>query len=386
MLPPIPPEIFDLIVDHLHGKTITLKACCLISRSWVPRARRHLFAHVEFSSRRFPIRLWMNAFPDPSTSPGHHTRSLWLSDLDAIIAAGTSAQTWVHHFRLIEELEVANVRLDDSIPVSFIQLHRLSPTLKSLRLFRVSASLSEVLNLICSFPLLENLSFHRVTTWGNADGWGFPSTSPRLTGSLKLADPIHSVTRGLLDLPNGLHFSKVTASCSGDDAKLVVNLVSRCSHALESLNLAYDSPSVFRSPLLLWLDDALPLLTAPSPLILSKATKLKELKFDCTGLSVEWITTTLQTIKSKKLRKITITFSSGGALISQVGEATRREWRDLDYLLVELWTSRSTLPTITYKESRRWNGLGKLVLSLLPKLAGKGAVNGVGGYCQRSEW
>jgi len=44
----LPPEILDLIVDHLHDEPTALKACCLVSKSWVPRTWNHLFALVEF--------------------------------------------------------------------------------------------------------------------------------------------------------------------------------------------------------------------------------------------------------------------------------------------------------------------------------------------------
>lgn len=243
MLPFLPPEIFDLIVDHLHHQPTTLRSCCLVSKSWVPRARRNLFAQVEFTSRQCSLQLWINTFPDPFNSPGHHTRSLHLYDIDSIIAASAVAPTWVHHFCFIEELTVANFTSDNSTPVSLVSLRGLSPTLRSLHIFHVSALLSEFFSLICSFPLLEDLGLHFVTTSGH--GWYSLPTSPRLTGSLHLTDPSPSVTRGLLDLPNGPHFSRITASCPVESAKLVANLISKCSDTLESLTVAFDSPSSF---------------------------------------------------------------------------------------------------------------------------------------------
>ncbi|KAF9645264.1 hypothetical protein BDM02DRAFT_3073690, partial [Thelephora ganbajun] len=44
----LPPEILDYIVDLLHDEPETLKQCCLVSKSWVSRTRKHLFANVEF--------------------------------------------------------------------------------------------------------------------------------------------------------------------------------------------------------------------------------------------------------------------------------------------------------------------------------------------------
>ena len=60
-----------------------------------------------------------------------------------------------------------------------------------------------------------------------------------------------------------------------------------------------------------------------------------------------------------------------------------REWQDLDHLLDQLWTSRSICPKIMYEQGEVANGLGELVLSLLPKLASKGVVKGVGEYFRR---
>ena len=233
MLPSFPPEILDFIVDHLRDEPTALKACCLVSKSWVSRARRNLFAWVTFSSR------WTNVFPDPSNSPGHHTRSLYLYDIDTIIAASTVAPNWVHHFGHIKELWVATIGLDRTIPISFIRLHGLSSTLKTLRLSNVSAPISEVLDLICSFPRLEDLRLHLVTTSGDADGRDIPSTSPSLTGTLSLVDPTLPVTRGLLDLPNGLRFSCITIICPTKDADSVMDFVPRCSDTLEVLTVGY---------------------------------------------------------------------------------------------------------------------------------------------------
>jgi hypothetical protein len=245
MLPRVlPPEVLDIIIDHLHDQPTTLEECCLVSKSWVPRARRHLFAEVEFNSGLCPIRLWTDAFPDPSNSPAHHTRRLWIYGLETI----TAAPTVLRQFDCIQELWVAAPIQDVSTPVSFDQLQGLSPTLKSLHLSDISAPVSQVFNLICSFPLLEDLWLYFVNILGGADGWDVPSTSPRLTGSLHLIDWDRSVTRRLLDLPNGLRFSEITVSCRVEDTDSLVDLISRCSDNLESLEIAYSSPCMSSFP------------------------------------------------------------------------------------------------------------------------------------------
>ena len=234
----LPPELIDLIIDHLCDQRATLKACCLVSRSWVPWARRHLFSHVEFDSDGWSsdIEPWMEAFPDPLNSPAHHTRSLTISGLAAVTAATMHGHSWVRSFRYIVEL-VVDTRWWDDDKVSLVQLHGLSPTLKSLRVVRSSLPLPEVFNLTCSFPLLEDLSLisSRLRYQHVRDPVDSPSTSQKLTGSLLLKGDIRLTTRWLLNFPRGLHFSKISIHCPGPWLESAVNLVSRCSDTLESL-------------------------------------------------------------------------------------------------------------------------------------------------------
>ena len=231
----LPPEILDLIVDHLHHEPATLMVCCLASKPWVPRTRGYLFVRVEFRLYGPSLESWMKAFPDPSNSPAHYTRSLFLSCSKEIAVAIPDAHLWVRSFNHIVELTVEADGLNDRC-VSFTQLHGISPTLKSLHLF--FAPPPEVLNLVCSFPLLEDLSL-RFSAYGaereNADEWSAPPTSPRFTGSLLLYYSASHITRKLLDLPGSLRFSKVSVFCPSRDSDLTTQLVSKCSDTLESL-------------------------------------------------------------------------------------------------------------------------------------------------------
>ena len=151
----LPQEILNLIVDHLRDDRVALKDCCLVSKTWVSRARRHLFARVEFTSPH-RIEAWREFFPDPSTSPARHTRILVNRNLD-VTAPKLDVTTWIHSFNRITQLELNRLTLDQT---SLIQLYGLSPTLTSLLLYNVHAPVSGIFNLICSFPLLENLALH----------------------------------------------------------------------------------------------------------------------------------------------------------------------------------------------------------------------------------
>ena len=246
----LPPEILYLIVDHLSDEPTTLNACCVVSKSWVPCARRHLFFQVQFSWES-QIKSWMKVFPDPSSSPAYYVRVLMLRSPEVVIIAGTYARACISSFCHVAKLQVNGARRDAT--VSLVPFHRLSPTLRSLSLHLYSFPPQEVLKLICSFPLLENLSLSlslRLRTDETVtNGWDAPSNSMRLTGSLYLGGQIRPVARMLLHLPNGLRFSKITMMCKAGDAGAASDLMSKCSDTLESLCIGYyigpfHSPSV----------------------------------------------------------------------------------------------------------------------------------------------
>ena len=252
---PFPPEILDLVVDHLHNKPKTLKMCCLVSKSWIPRTRKHLFAAITLYAC-FPdhTEQWKKNFPDPSNSPAHHTRRLSIHLPLSFEDAGAG---FLLAFSSVVHLDLSTTTrywssCDQAI--SLVPLHGLSPVIKSLRLKFSELKDSEVFGLICSFPLLEDLDLSSFGFDRRDQKWSTPSTSPRLTGSLELwvHTGIQSIARGLLDLPNGLHFAKVTVHCYSDNCvKPTMGLVSGCSDTLESLdvtNLSFRGTSPFVQP------------------------------------------------------------------------------------------------------------------------------------------
>ncbi|KAF9780886.1 hypothetical protein BJ322DRAFT_287665 [Thelephora terrestris] len=235
MSPTLPQEILDLIIDLLRDELSTLKACCLASKSWILRSRGYMFARVEFSLTGLrTVESWKKTFPDPPNSPAHHTRNLGLCSANVC--------AWIRSFRHVEKLSLAASGWGGG---SLVQLHGLWPTLKSLHLSYIDAPISEILHLICSFPLLEDLSLHTLEV--NTDEWVTPPTSPKLTGSLRLHGKINSVTRRLLELPDGLHFSEIQVDYRVGDvsASAVMDLVSKCSGTLETLCLKYQTSSAF---------------------------------------------------------------------------------------------------------------------------------------------
>ena len=241
---PLPPEILDLIVDHLCAERITLKACCLVSKSWIHRTQKHLFAYIRFDPTDRPmIQPWKRTFPDPSNSPAHHVSTLSLEGIHAGTLTDPGVGSWIRSFNRVENLraELDSLTLDQ---VSLVQLHGFSPTLKLLCLILTDSPLSEVFNLVCSFPLLEDLELFTFGSASDIDDWDPPSTSPKLTGFLQIGFGIPSVARRLCDLPGGLRFSKMTLWCD-DDIASTMDLVSRCSATLESFGIYCGIASTF---------------------------------------------------------------------------------------------------------------------------------------------
>ena len=193
----------------------------------------HLFARVEFFAMGPSIELWKRAFPDPSNSPAHHTRNLFIEETSICFDVDTDPGDWIRAFLNVVHLEFWNMSRTSLVP-----FHALSPAVRSLRLTSCPA---EIFDLVCSFPLLEDLVLDSLHPESYPDEWNAPLTSPKFTGTLSIRTRgwDHSVIRRLLGLPGGLHFSEINAVFFHSEAELVQNLVLACSDTLEFLTAHY---------------------------------------------------------------------------------------------------------------------------------------------------
>ena len=304
----------------------------------------------------------------PVNSPARHTHKLCILGLKTI----TSADAPIHipSFCRLTELKL-QIYAPDNRGVSLAPLHRISPILKSLLLSYSYFPPWEVLDLICSFPLLKDLSMHSNGTVSSANTWNIPLISPRFTGSLRL-DYETSVAHRLFDLPNGLHFSKITLVFPTQDVELTQDLVLRCSETMESLRIDYYphlSPPLSLHPTKTLSLPIGPFTSRlPLPPDLSNAAKLRDIEIWWSGSDAQWITITLQTAPSKSLRQITLrvftTFVPG-----ILTEERLREWGELDRSLVQLWNSYSILPKVLCYDYQEGT-----VLKLFPELVRRGVV------------
>ena len=224
----LPLEMLDLTVDNLRDEPTTLKACYIVSKSWISRTRGHLFAHVKFDTFRFAFESWMKAFPDPSSSPAHYARTLTILGVNLVAAASTDVGRWIRAFHNVVHLSFDDVDargLDGNWGndgrVSSLPFHGVSPVIRSLRLDIISIQPSEIFGLVCSFPL-EDFALGTIHCEYRVSEWTAPSTSPRLTGSLKLSSMVGGIDRTgcrLFDFPPdgpSLHFTEIVLECADE--------------------------------------------------------------------------------------------------------------------------------------------------------------------------
>lgn len=89
--------------------------------------------------------------------------------------------------------------------------------------------------------------------------------------------------------------------------------------------------------------------------------------------SIRWVATTLQTVKSRGLRQITI--RSEIIIENPSSDTALREWLDLDRFLSQLWTFHPIPLKIVHESECPRCGLGDLAPVLLPELTGRGIVD-----------
>ncbi|KAF9644820.1 hypothetical protein BDM02DRAFT_3121298 [Thelephora ganbajun] len=371
----LPPEILDYIVDFLRDQPETLKQCCLVSKSWVSRTRKHLFANIEFPIAD-DLETWKEIFIDPSGSPAHHTRTLRIDCVGAVKEEDAEEDGWIPTFSCVTRLWLVLDR--DSVSrynhaISSTPLHKFSSSLKSLRVSASVLPYSWVWNLVRSLSLLEDLALIGPDSYEQWDSQpaAYPSVSPAFTGTLELdLFAMEGITRRLLDLPNGLHFRKFTFSWRRkDDIRWMEELMVACSDTLESLDVTH------------YVFDYM----GPGLIDLSKAPKLRDAILRPRLLNVAWVTIALQTIspKHRDLRQVSIGVHCDLLVVADanIGKTIRGQWMNLDRILVQLWESHGIRPkvvcSVTEEEKEGEEAMHEYIGSLFPEITRRGIIEPV---------
>lgn len=113
--PRLPPELCDHIIDQLRDQPNALRSCSVVSKSWTPRSRKHIFSTISFNNDS-DVAAWWNTFPDPSNSPAYHARTLAVNYRRGFPETHLSSFCNVTHLCL-------HVHQVDGHPTSLAQLH-----------------------------------------------------------------------------------------------------------------------------------------------------------------------------------------------------------------------------------------------------------------------
>ena len=139
--------------------------------------------------------------------------------------------------------------LGDRSLTQFLSPHSTdSHPLSNLFVTLFALSSPHIFDLILSFPHLEDLTVtihHRALAYNDEGSDWLPtatqsSSPPMFTGSLKLLSwaGAQHIVHWLLSLPGGIRFRKLIGRWSrGEELLLMMALVERCSHTLESLDI-----------------------------------------------------------------------------------------------------------------------------------------------------
>ena len=339
-----PAELFDHIIDQLYNQLDALRVCSLVCKSWVARSQKHIFSTVSFGDE-LDVAAWRSAFPDPQSSPAHYTQFLTLNHPRGVPEGHISS------FSNVTSLLLHIHSLD--LPLT--RLFGFAPSLKSLRVTFAELPFSDVLNFVYSFPLLDNLSFMGIPTASGAKVDPPPSPPP-LSGTLSLAmiSEMRFAVDNLLSLPGGIHFRELVIPWIRDrDLSAVMDLISACSHSLESLEIATPPRTylftrfLFRESPFLTCVFGVDTISVPRWADLSSAIHLRSITFDCrqSSLYVDWIGVAVETIKSPRIEKMTLymfDYRSPLQTPEQIWLQTPvAQWLELDKVLVGFLTAHS---------------------------------------------
>ena len=235
--PSVPQEIVDEILDHLAADFDfrSLKLCALVSRSWVPSCRRHLFRIVVFTTVK--VARWRKRFPVPEEGPAHHVRDLHFS----IGGYHCAPEKFAEHtpwFTNVERLILSELGAFQPLwrPSSW----RLPQSVTSLTVEANTITLVQIRDIMMQLPDLDNLSLLGSLPVGDRRTLLGTETvlRGRFSGRLRLVKgyAAEEVMNILLDIPTGLRFTEVQICGMRECFFSTVRLAEACAKTLVKLS------------------------------------------------------------------------------------------------------------------------------------------------------
>ena len=207
VIPRIPQDVIDEILDHLSLDFSSLRSCALVSKPWVPSCRRHLFHTISLAPMHRAK--WLETFPVPEESPAHHVRDVHLSGT----WDGAATDQFFEHIRFMNVEGVALFGLGAFQQPWIPLLRELSPSVISLTLCAERVTLAQIRDAMVQLSNLDNVWLSgslAVMDRGTLLGVGTVLRG-RFGGHLRLPEGLahEDVINMLLEVPTGLHFTSM---------------------------------------------------------------------------------------------------------------------------------------------------------------------------------
>jgi len=245
VIPRTPQEVINEILGHLAADSDlgTLRSCALVSKSWVPSCRPHLFRTVTFGWA--DMERWLKTFPVPEDSPAHLVR-----DLGIRIERGVDTPKAFEYTPWFTNVERVTLSAQHGWPLYIDPYWRLPQSTISLTIDVDVIDLAGLVNLMTGLPNLDNLSLSGtfllnrfLPLEAETDPRGRFGGRLRLIGGL--AD--ETLMETLLDIPTGLRFTEVEIRCTRNSLLPTVRLVEGCSQTLVKLSYTISLYSKYHS-------------------------------------------------------------------------------------------------------------------------------------------
>ena len=242
----IPTEIIDEILDHFIADSgpyddslkRSLQSYSLVSKSWVPSCRRHLFHTITFFSE--DVVKWLKTFPVPQESPAHYVK-----DLRLLLGGRYGApEKFSKHTPWFTNVERMVLTMDTtSLPRRIFSPARLPQSVTSLtiRAGGPGVDLVQMREIIAHLPNLNDLILSgcfivRPTFKQLLPGLG-TGLRGRFGGELQIRDGYTNeyIVNMLLEVPAGLHFTKLHIHADRACLLQTVRLAEACCKTLVNL-------------------------------------------------------------------------------------------------------------------------------------------------------
>jgi len=243
-IPIIPYDIISEIVDHLVSNSglRSLRACALVSKSWVQPCRRRLFHTVVFTPAR--AREWLKMFPVREESPAYHVRDLCL-EIGGDVRDGIPEEflECIEWFTDVDRMTLSGYKCAPpgyggfpSLPKPSFQ--KLPMSVTSLTINTDAVALVQLRDIMAQLPNLDDLVVSGFPA--EVDRRKFPGIGTvlkgRFGGQLMLRNAGEDIVDMLLEIPSGLRFTELEIHFMHDYLPSAVRLAAACGETLVKLS------------------------------------------------------------------------------------------------------------------------------------------------------